>query len=397
MSDRRSTVLIAGGGSGGHVFPGLAVAEELARRGFDVAWAGASRSMEERLVRRHGLPFHPLAARPVVGRGPIGRASALFTLAGSALGARALLGRLGVRAVLGTGGYVSVPAAVGAKLAGIPLVLLEPNAEPGLANRALSRLAREAVVAHDSPGVAALRCPVTVTGVPVRGEFFDVAPRLPFGAPLRLLVLGGSQGARRLNELMPEALERLDPELGQVLVRHQAGHRHVDAVRAAYTARGLRVSSVEGGGFSPEGPRVQIEVVPFLHDMAGALAESHLVVSRAGAITLAELCAAGRPALLAPLELAGGHQQANARRLAEAGAVEVLDADADAENLAAVLASLLEKRPSLERMAEAARALGRVDAASVIADRVERWADSNGSDGSNGSNGDGAAPERRAA
>ncbi|MEM1176981.1 MAG: undecaprenyldiphospho-muramoylpentapeptide beta-N-acetylglucosaminyltransferase [Acidobacteriota bacterium] len=369
--------LIAGGGSGGHVFPGLAVAEELLRRGWDVAWVGVPNGMERRLVRRRGLEFHALKAKPLLGRGLVGKAKALATLFSAGLAGRSLVRRLGASVVLGTGGYVSAPAVLGARLAGVPTLLLEPNAEAGVANRALSRFAREAMVAHPTTA-SGLRCPVTVTGVPVRAEFFDIAEDLPWGSATRMLVLGGSQGAAQLNRLLPRALklvsERCD-ELGQILVRHQTGERHLETAGEAYAGSGIE-TVMRGLGFKPDGDQLQVELSSFLNNVSGAMAESHLIVSRAGAITLAEVCAAGRPTLLAPLSIAAGHQVQNAERLAEAGASKVFiakgeDEDAQVEELASALLALLEDRRGLTRMAEAARALGRPDAASDIADRVE--------------------------
>ncbi|MCG8459940.1 MAG: UDP-N-acetylglucosamine--N-acetylmuramyl-(pentapeptide) pyrophosphoryl-undecaprenol N-acetylglucosamine transferase [Holophagales bacterium] len=369
--------LVTGGGSGGHVFPGLAVAHELESRGWRVSWAGGRKGMERRLVTDRGLEYHALEARPLLGRGAVQKGMALANLAVSACRARGLLRRLGAQVVLGTGGFVSAPAAVGARFAGVPLLLLEPNAEPGLANRMLSRLAAEAAIAHDATA-ARLRCPSKVTGVPVRAEFFAVDPELPPMPPLRILVLGGSQGARQLNELLPAALAGLPDSLGHVEVLHQAGERHLDATAAAYATAGPRVavaSESPGGGESRQGGPATIEVrpTPFLDDVAAAMAESHLVVSRAGAITLAELCAAGRPSLLVPLAIAGGHQRSNAESLARAGAAAVLPTAAEADELGRMLAALLGDRQELAAMAARARSLGRADAAGAIADRVEHW------------------------
>jgi UDP-N-acetylglucosamine--N-acetylmuramyl-(pentapeptide) pyrophosphoryl-undecaprenol N-acetylglucosamine transferase len=380
--------LLGGGGSGGHVFPGLAVAEELLRRGWRVSWAGSRRGMEERLVTGRRIPFHELAARPVVGQGVAGKVRAALTLAGSALRARALVRRLDARVVVGTGGYVSVPAVLGGRLARRPVLLIEPNAEVGAANRFLSRLAAEAAVAYDDTA-RQLHCPAHTTGIPVRADFLAVPTELPPSPPLRILALGGSQGARQINQLLPRALGRLaadgsaadssdadssdadssdadssdaDPAgVGEVEVRHQAGHGKDEATREEYRAAGL------GGGETG----VRVEVTPFLDDVAGAMAGSHLVVSRAGAIALAELCAAGRPGLLVPLAIAGGHQSANAHRLAAAGAAEVLEPGADEAQLAELLRRLLADRARLEAMARSARGLGHRDAAARIADRVE--------------------------
>ncbi len=348
--------LFSGGGSGGHVFPGLAIAEELTARGWRVSWAGSRRGLESRLVSRREIPFHDLPARPVVGQGLAGKVRAGATLARSAWRARSLVRRLEARIVVGTGGYVSAPAVIGARLAARPAFLIEPNAEAGVGNRMLSRLAKEAAVAFDETG-ANLACPSHTTGVPVRSEFFQQAAELPATPPLRLLVLGGSQGARQINQLVPRALGLLAGRLGELEVCHQTGDAHLEATREAYLTAGFG----------------RAEVVSFLDRMADAMARSHLIVSRAGAITLAEICAAGRPSLLVPLTLAAGHQAGNARRLAEAGAAAVLPAAATAEDLAEVLDRLLGDRSRLAQMATSAGSLGRPDAAVAIADRVEHW------------------------
>ena len=345
--------LFAGGGSGGHVFPGLAVGEELVARGWRVSWAGRGDGMEARLMAGRGVDFHPLAARAVVGRGPLGRARAAATLAASAWRARRLVAEIGADLVIGTGGYASAPAAVGARLGRRPVLLVEPNARAGLANRWLGRWAQGAAVAS-TEAEADFRCPVRITGVPVRGEFFERA-----GDPLptrpRLLVVGGSQGARQINELLPAAVERLAPELPELSVLHQVGAAWVESARTAWAAR--RLGSIE------------VEVVAFLDDMAAAMAGASVVVSRAGAVTLAEIAAAGRPSVLVPLEIAGGHQRANARSLEAAGAAVVAAGDeATPERLATELAALLGDRQRLEAMAAAAARRSRPDAARVIAD-----------------------------
>ncbi len=340
--------MLAGGGSGGHVFPGLAIAAELRRRGWQVSWAGSAQGMEARLARERELDFYDLPSRPLVGRGVLGKLGSMATLGYAALRGRRLVRRVGAKVVVGTGGYASAPAVLGARLAARPVLLVEPNAGPGFANRWLSRFAAEAAVAYEETA-ATLHCPSHTTGVPIRGEFFEVPPELPETAP-RLLVLGGSQGARQLNELLPAALDGL----GDVSVLHQAGEGHLEATRQAYAGAG-----------------VDAEVVAFLDDVAGAMARSHLVVSRAGAITLAEICAAGRPALLAPLQLAGAHQVANARRLVAARAAEILEAEAGAEDLRTLLRNLLDDAERLRSMGRAARGLAREGAAAAIADRVE--------------------------
>ncbi len=362
--------LLAGGGTGGHVFPALAVADELLARGWRVSFAGSPGGLEARLVPERGIPFHGLAARPLLGRGPLAQARALATLARSAVSAAALIRRLGASVVLGTGGYVSAPAVMGARLVGRPVLLLEPNARAGVANRWLSRWATAAAVGY-AETAGGLHCPATVTGVPVRRAFFAAMPAsapAPAGAgattsagaaapPPRLLVLGGSQGARQLNRALPAAAAQLLAAMPELRILHQAGARHLDETRAAYAAAGV--------------PATRAEVVPFLDDVAGAMAASGLLVSRAGAITVAEICAAGRAVLLAPLAIAAGHQQDNARLLAAAGGAEVLSvADLEPGPLGARLAGLLGDGARLAAMGRAARSLARPDAAAAIADRL---------------------------
>lgn len=350
--------LLAGGGTGGHVFPALAVGDELARRGWRVSFTGLAHGMEARLVGERGGDFHPLPARPLLGKGAGAKVRGMATLARSAVAARGLVRRLDARVVVGTGGYVSVPAVVGARLARRPALLLEPNARAGAANRWLSRLASEAALAY-AVTAGEMACPTTVTGVPVREAFFQV-PAMEPGDTLRLLVVGGSQGARQLNELMPRALARLAGRLPAPAVRHQCGAAHVEATRSAYAAAGLAG---------------EVEVIPFIDEMAAAMAAADLLVCRAGALTVAEICAAGRPALLVPLGIAGGHQEANGRVLTAAGAGRMLlSTQATPEAAADVLAELLATPEELAAMGRTARGLARPGAVGHIADRVEALA-----------------------
>lgn len=349
-------VLLAGGGTGGHIFPALAVGEELTARGWRVSFAGSPAGLEARLVPERGVPFHALPAKPVVGKGALAKVGALATLGSSALAASRLVRRIGAHVVLGTGGYASAPAVAGARLAGRPVLLLEPNARAGAANRWASRWASGAAVGWRET-VSDLKCPVFVTGVPVRAAFFAVPAELP-PAPLRLLVLGGSQGAQQINQAMPAAAQRLFERLPGLRILHQAGARNLESARQAWAET----------GFADE----RIEVVPFLDDVAGAMARSHLLVSRAGAITLAEICAAGRASLLVPLSIAQGHQIDNARVLADAGAAGMIPSgDLTPELLAERLLALLEDVPGLARMGRTARGLAHPRAVAEIADHLE--------------------------
>jgi len=373
-TERGLHVLLTGGGSGGHVFPALAVGEELASRGCAVSFAGSGSGMEARLVPERGVAFHPLRSRALVGRGLVGKVAALLTLGVSALGGARLVRRLGARVVFGTGGYASAPAVLGARLVRRRVLLLEPNARAGVANRQLSRFAAGAAVAF--PQVADdLSCPIRATGVPVRRAFFEDAAPVP-ATGLRLLLLGGSQGARSLNRALPLALGGSDgllARLPELTVVHQTGASQLEPTREAYRRAGLEECLV--GDDDGEAPRVRL--APFIDDVAGEMARSHLVISRAGAITVAEIAAAGRPSVLVPISLALGHQEDNARALEAAGAAravfeptgssEVADR-ALATVLGDTLALLLGDRAELSRMAEAARALGRPGAAAKIAD-----------------------------
>jgi UDP-N-acetylglucosamine--N-acetylmuramyl-(pentapeptide) pyrophosphoryl-undecaprenol N-acetylglucosamine transferase len=349
-------VLLAGGGTGGHVFPALAVAEELAARGWRVSFTGSESGLEARLVGERGIPFYPLPARPLVGRGLVDKARSLMTVTRSAAAASGLIRRLGANVVLGTGGYVSAPAVLGARLARRPILLLEPNAHAGVANRWLSGWASGAAVGYRKT-VQELKCPCWVTGIPVRAAFFQVPADLPPASDLRLLVLGGSQGAQQINQALLAAAARLLQRLPALRILHQAGAKNLDATRQAYAAAGITE---------------RVEVVPFLDDVAGAMAASHLLVSRAGAITLAEICAAGRASLLLPLAIAQGHQMGNAELLAEAGAAEVIpSSELTPERLGDRLAALLGDVAALDRMGRAARGLAKPRAVADIADRLE--------------------------
>ncbi len=320
-----------------------------------MSFAGDPRGMERALVEARGLEFVPLAARPVVGRRPLARLGALATLARSAVAARRGLRARGVDVVVGTGGYASAPAVLGAAWAGLPVLLVEPNARPGAANRWLSRFASAAAVAFAAAGEE-LRCPSVVAGVPVRAEFFGIAP-LAADAPPRLLALGGSQGSRSLNRLLPGAVARALERVPGLRVLHQCGRRLEAEARSAWATSGVAAD--------------RFDLAPFVDDVAGELARASLVVSRAGAITLAEVCAAGRPSLLLPLALAGGHQRDNARALEAAGAAESIDEEsATPEALGERLAALLADGPALAARGARARTLAHPGAAAAIAERA---------------------------
>jgi len=342
------TLLIMAGGTGGHIFPGLAVAEQARAAGWQVVWMGARGGMEERLVPRHGYGAAWIRARAARGKGLLQKlllpANLLFSFWESARHIR----RLRPDVVLGLGGYVAFPGGMMASLLGRPLALHEQNAIAGLANKVLAGVSDKVMVAFPDALPKA-----EWTGNPVRGEIAAIAPpderfRGRQG-PLRLLVVGGSLGAQALNEAVPRALALL-AERPQVV--HQSGEKHLDALRDHYSAAG-----------------VQGELVAFIDDMARRYAEADLVICRAGAVTIAELSAGGMASVLVPFPHAvDDHQTANARFLADRGAALLLP---QTELTAERLAELIRKmdRATLLQMARNARGLGKPDAARVVAQR----------------------------
>ena len=350
-------VLVAGGGSGGHVFPALAVAEELESRGWRVSWLGRTEGMERDLVERRGIAYHGIEAAAVIGRSLPARGVALAKVGASAWKASRLIRRERIAAVLAAGGYVSAPGALGGVLVRRPVVLIEPNAVPGAANRWLSRFAVAAAVGMGFDA-SRLRCPVEETGVPIRAVFGGERPRFDETGPLEILVLGGSQGARQLNELLPVVFSGLTPPADGIHITHQVGSRWIDETRKLYSRN--------------PSTGIEVTLVPFLEDVHRAMARSHLVVSRAGAITLAEICAVGRAALLLPLGLAGSHQVANSRHLVEAGgAVSLGPPEVSIGRLRQELETLISDRPRLREMGDALFEQHRPGAASSVADLVE--------------------------
>jgi UDP-N-acetylglucosamine--N-acetylmuramyl-(pentapeptide) pyrophosphoryl-undecaprenol N-acetylglucosamine transferase len=349
-----SPVVIMAGGTGGHVFPALAVAKVLRERGVPVVWLGVPSSMESRLVPANGFPIEWVRVRGVRGKGAGAWAAAPFRIAAAVLQSVRILKRLRPRAVLGAGGYVSGPGGIAAWLLRIPLLIHEQNAIAGLTNRWLSRFASRVLEAF--PGSFPARIRALTVGNPVRADIASIAdPAARFAGRTgraRLLVFGGSQGAQRLNAAVPLALSRLDPSR-RPLVRHQAGERGIEAARAAYHEL-----------------EVEAEVLPFIDDMAAAYAWADLALCRAGAMTVAELQAAGLGALMVPLAVAtDDHQTKNAEVMVRIGAGRVLqERDLTPDTLSADLAELTADRPRMLKMAQAARAARNVGAASSLAD-----------------------------
>jgi UDP-N-acetylglucosamine--N-acetylmuramyl-(pentapeptide) pyrophosphoryl-undecaprenol N-acetylglucosamine transferase len=342
------------GKTGGHIYPGIALAREIRARRPQAAilFVGTPGGLEERLVPEAGFALATVRASGFAGKRLSGKLLSLSRLPAGYLEARRLLAKHRARAVAGMGGYVSVPVLAAARGLGIATLVHDSNALPGMATRLLNRFATRTAVGLDRSN-ARLARPGTVTGTPVREEFFAIAPVSVSARTRRLLVFGGSQGAAVLNRAMIEAAPLL-AGLGMEVI-HQTGESHLATVRENYGRKGL-----------PAGWRLE----PFLPRLDVELAWADLVVSRAGALTLAELAAAGRPALLVPFGSAThGHQLENARAFVKAGAARVIEEPGlSGEALSAAIADLMSDRERLARMGERARSLAVPDAARRLAD-----------------------------
>jgi UDP-N-acetylglucosamine--N-acetylmuramyl-(pentapeptide) pyrophosphoryl-undecaprenol N-acetylglucosamine transferase len=337
MSAKPKTALVMAGGTGGHIFPGLAVAEALREQGWQVHWLGAPHSMEHTLVPGRGFPFEPVAFGGVRGKGIQTLALLPLRLLRAFWQSLQVVRRVQPDVVLGLGGYITFPGGMMASLWGKPLVLHEQNSVPGLANRVLAQLADRVFTAF--PGVFKTGHWV---GNPLRREFLAQAqPAERFAGrtgPLRLLVVGGSLGAQALNDIVPQALS-LMKAASRPLVVHQSGAKQIDALRANYQAAG-----------------VEAELTPFIDDTASAFAQADVVICRAGASTVTEIAAIGAAAMLVPFPFAvDDHQTTNARFLVDAGGAWLLP---QAELTAQALAQRLESldRAQLLQVAEKAHA-----------------------------------------
>jgi UDP-N-acetylglucosamine--N-acetylmuramyl-(pentapeptide) pyrophosphoryl-undecaprenol N-acetylglucosamine transferase len=350
------TLVFAGGGTGGHVFPIVAVAEVVRELAPDVrlVFVGTERGLEAKAVPARGYELELMRVLPLRGAGAAGFFRGVAQAARALPEGRALVKRLNPAAVLSVGGYAAGPVSLAAWTLGVPLALLEPNSVMGLANRLVAPLAGRGYVAFAEAERHFRRGRVLRAGVPLRPGFDPV----PYPAPndagsnsLRVLVLGGSQGAKALNEAVPRAAAKLG---GALSVVHQCGPAHAEAVRALYAELGLAET---------------VRVVPFIDDMPAALARAELVVGRSGAGALAEMCAVGRPGLLVPYPFAAGdHQRVNADALVRAGAaVSLTHTQATVERLAQEIAALAADRARLTRMAAAARDFGKPEAARSVA------------------------------
>jgi UDP-N-acetylglucosamine--N-acetylmuramyl-(pentapeptide) pyrophosphoryl-undecaprenol N-acetylglucosamine transferase len=347
-------VLIMAGGTGGHVFPALAVAKVLRARGVAVVWLGVPGSMESRLVPKHGIPIEWVNVRGLRGKGALTWLLAPVRIANAVAQSIGVLRRVKPRSVLGAGGYVSGPGGVAAWLMRIPLLIHEQNAIAGMTNRWLAKLATQVLEAF--PGSFGPGVRVSTIGNPVREDIAAIAgPDQRFAgreSRARLLVFGGSQGAQRLNAVLPQALAMIEPAK-RPQVMHQSGERGFEATQSAY-----------------RDAQVEAQVMPFIDDMAKTYAWADLAVCRAGAMTVAELEAAGLGAIFVPLPIAtDDHQTKNAGVMVKVGAARVIqERDLTAERLSGIIVELIGDRAKLLKMAEAARAARITDAATRLAD-----------------------------
>lgn len=375
-------IILAGGGTGGHLFPGIAVFEELRRREPDLEalFVGTARGIETKVIPQLGERLVCLDVGPLKGRTKAEFAKNLVGLPQAGVEAAKLVRSFRPSLVLGMGGYAAGPMVAAAALLGIPTVLLEQNAHVGLTNRLLARLVDRAYLSFEETLRYFPNGRGRVVGNPIRRSFVglgNMARMDPAGFEMRarkILVMGGSQGARALNQIVPEALAKAGLGGKGVEIVHQAGHVMCDAVRAKYESLGLVAT-----------------VTPFIDDLAKVYSSAALIVGRAGASSLAEICAVGRPSILIPFPAAADdHQWHNAQALASRGAaLAIREADLTPELLADEVNRLLAQ-PELRRsMADAARGMGRPDAAAAIVDDLSAWL--GGAAGDNERGGDGSA------
>ena len=360
------TILAAAGGTGGHIVPALEVARELRERGHHCVFVGTGRELERRLTSAAGFPLEALRSGPLNQVSLATKISTLLRLPGALLDAWRLIGYYRPAAVLSLGGYASGPLAAAAWLRGIPIVALEPNAYPGMANRLIGPVVARALTGIRETEKYFRRSGTETIGAPVRKEFFEI-PIKKHTEPLMILVTGGSQGARTLNRAAAEAVQLWAQNGASKSLRilHQAGKADAGRLQLEY-------ASVESGS-------VQAEAVEFLDDMPAAFAAADVVISRAGASTVGELCAAGCASILVPYpHAADDHQTHNAEALASAGGAKVVsDAEWNGARMVQEIESLLSVPGRLEQMEKAARGLAQPGAARRAADVLEEVAGRN--------------------
>ncbi|WP_110974620.1 undecaprenyldiphospho-muramoylpentapeptide beta-N-acetylglucosaminyltransferase [Acinetobacter sp. WCHAc060042] len=347
-------VMMMAAGTGGHVFPALAVAKELQQQGCQVSWLATPTGMENRLLKNHDIPIYQIDIQGVRGNGLVRKVLAPFKILKATLSAMRYMKQLKVDAVAGFGGYVAGPGGLAARALGIPVIIHEQNAIAGFTNTQLSRIAK--TVCQAFPNTFAVHNKIVTTGNPVRKEITEILnpswryqERQKAGVPLRILIVGGSLGAQALNERIPEALKQLNVPLS---VYHQCGQNHAEATQARYAD-------------APE--QLQVEVQPFIEDMAQAYSDADLIICRAGALTVTEIATAGVAAVFVPLPSAvDDHQTANAKFLANIGAAKICpQASMTSESLKELLLPLMN-RQLLSEMAVKARQQAQPDATQQV-------------------------------
>jgi UDP-N-acetylglucosamine--N-acetylmuramyl-(pentapeptide) pyrophosphoryl-undecaprenol N-acetylglucosamine transferase len=352
-------LLIAGGGTGGHVFPAIAIAQEWLSRGTEreVVLVGTQRGIEMKLVPQAGLPLETLRVAGLKGKGGATLLKNLAMLGPAMLDARRVLRTHKPVAAFGVGGYAAGPMMLATWLGRVPNVIFEPNAEPGFTNKLLARLSTRIATGYEISARAWGKKAI-VTGCPVRPEFFTIAPRKPQKS-FRLLITGGSQGALPINRTLVDAMDAFAARKNDLSIVHQTGDRDYNAVRTAYARR-----------------EINAEVLPFLTNMAERFAWADVIVCRAGAITAAEIAAAGRAAIFIPFGRAtDSHQLRNAQEMSRAGAGRLIsETDLTADKLTTEIFSLLDQPQEIEKLCTAARSLARPHAARDIVNLVEEVA-----------------------
>ncbi|KIF81927.1 undecaprenyldiphospho-muramoylpentapeptide beta-N-acetylglucosaminyltransferase [Noviherbaspirillum autotrophicum] len=352
-------LLIMAAGTGGHIFPGLAIAQTMQARGWQVSWLGTQHGMERDIVPKHKIEMDSIDFAGLRGKGLMHTVRGVFKMAAGFASCFSIIGRRKPDVVLGMGGYVTVPGGMMAKVRGVPLALVNADAALLLSNKSLAPMASRVLFGFPADfGNAAGKA--LVTGNPVRKEIMEVPlPAKRYAertGPLRLLVVGGSLGAKALNECLPAALARIPAE-ARPTVTHQSGKQHIDVLRKAYADA-----------------QVQAEVVDFIDDMPRRYAQADLVICRAGAITVSELTAAGVASVLVPLVASTtSHQRDNAQWMAkQQAAIHLPQSEMSAERMAILLQSLT--RADCLKMAQAAHAIGKRDANEQIANVLEELA-----------------------
>lgn len=351
-------VLFAAGGTGGHIYPAIAVAKEILRRdaSSDIRFVGTSRGLETRLVPDAGFRLETIESSGLKNVGLKGTLKGLLTLPKSYFAARKIISEFQPQTVVGAGGYVTGAVLLAAHFKGVPTLIMESNALPGFTNRQLARFIDKAALTFEE-SKAFFGSKGVVTGNPVRREFFDIAPKSRDNASFNLLLFGGSQGARAVNRAMVEALPHLEKFQNRLKIVHQTGELDFDEVSKGYEKTAFAGSDVR----------------KYIKSMPDEFAKADLIVSRAGATTCAEVCAAGKASLMVPLPTAADdHQRKNAEALQENGAAKmILQKDLNGSILAREIAGLIENLPQVSAMENAAKKMVKGDAAAEIADLIE--------------------------